>query len=196
VKTKQKERCAWANGSELYQNYHDKEWGVPVHNDRKLFEFIVLETAQAGLSWITILKKREGYRKAFKNFDAQKASTMTKRDVAKLLKDASIIRNRLKIESTIANAKAFLEVQKEFGSFAKYSWDRLGGQPILNRRRTLKDLPPKTAYAEDWSRELKKRGFKFLGPTVLYAHMQAVGMVNDHLVTCFRYPKEAKRRTA
>lgn len=183
---KQRRRCDWANNGEIYEKYHDNEWGVPVHDDRKLFEFIVLETAQAGLSWITILKKREGYRKAFKNFDPKKVAKMTKADVSRLLKDPSIIRNRLKIESTISNAKAFLEIQREFGSFAKYSWARVGGRPIRIKRKTLKDLPAKTELAEVWAKELKKRGFKFLGPTVLYAHMQAVGMVNDHLDYCFR----------
>lgn len=171
--------------------YHDEEWGVPVRNDRKIFEFLVLESMQAGLSWRTILQKRENFRKAFANFDYKKIAGFGKREVARLMKDAGIIRNRLKIEAVINNAQKFMEVQKEFGTFAKYMWDFVGGSPILGKRRTLKDIPAVTREAEIFAKDLKSRGFKFMGPTVVYAHMQAIGMVNDHIVNCFRY-KEIK----
>lgn len=185
-------RCAWVNPNNgLYVNYHDTEWGVPVHDDQKLFEFIVLESAQAGLSWEIILKKREGYRKAFKNFDPKKVAKMTDTHVEKLLKDPSIVRNRLKVTATIENAKRFLEVQKEFGSFSDYMWGWVKGKPIQNAWKTIKQLPAKTPLAEAMAKDLKKRGFKFLGPTVWYAHMQAVGMVNDHTTDCFRYHKKS-----
>ena len=171
--------------------YHDREWGVPVTSDRRIFEFLVLESAQAGLSWLTILRKREGYRRNFANFDPKKVAKFSKKDVARLLKDPSIIRNRLKIEATINNAQKFLEVQKEFGTFSKYMWSFVGSKPIDGKRKSLKDLPAITKEAEAFSKDLKNRGFKFLGPTTIYAHMQAVGMANDHITSCFRY-KELK----
>lgn len=181
-------RCEWgAKGGELYQVYHDTEWGVPVYDDQKIFEFLVLESAQAGLSWLTVLKKRENYRRAFAGFNPKRIARFTRRDVQKLLQNAGIIRNRAKIESAVNNAQRFLEVQKEFGSFAKYIWGFVGGKPICNRRRTIKELPAITPEAETLAKDLKKRGFKFLGPTVMYAHMQATGMVNDHVINCFRY---------
>lgn len=167
--------------------YHDLEWGVPVHNDRLLFEFLVLEGAQAGLSWSTILERRKGYRKAFHNFDARRVAGFTENDVAHLLNDRGIIRNRLKIESTIENARRFLEVKKEFGSFDKYIWQFVGGKPVKNKFRKLSDLPAQTNESQAMSRDLKKRGFRFVGPTICYALMQAVGMVNDHMTDCFRY---------
>lgn len=185
---KSKQRCAWVGEqNDLYNEYHDKEWGVPVYDDRVLFEFLILEGAQAGLSWLTILKKREGYRKAFKNFDPKKVATMTDADQAKLLTNPNIIRNRLKIAATIINAKKFLEIQKEFGSFSTYQWQWVGGKPIQNTFKTMKDVPAVTKEAEAFSKDLKKRGFKFVGPTIMYAYMQAVGMVNDHTINCFRY---------
>lgn len=185
--TVKNQRCAWPTADPLMLKYHDTEWGAPTHDDRKIFEFLVLESAQAGLSWKTVLNKRENYRKAFSSFDPVKVAHYTARDVKRLLADAGIIRNRLKIEATITNAKRFLEIQEEFGSFAKYMWSWVGGKPIVHNIRTLKDYKPYTEEAKAWSKDLKKRGFKFLGPTVIYAHMQAVGMVNDHMVTCFRY---------
>lgn len=179
-------RCAWVTpGNEIYEKYHDTEWGVPVKDDQKLFEFLVLESAQAGLSWITVLKKRENYRKAFAGFDPKKIARFDEKKVEALMLDAGIIRNRAKILAAIGNARVFLSVQKEFGSFAKYIWDFVEGKPIQNKIRTLKDLPAVTPLAEKLSKDLKKRGFKFLGPTVMYAHMQATGMVNDHFVDCF-----------
>lgn len=185
-------RCKWVKtDNKLYLDYHDQEWGVPVTDDQTLFEFIVLESAQAGLSWELILKKREGYRRAFKGFDPKKVAKMTKKDVERLLKDESIIRNRLKIEATIKNAKAFLEVQKEFGSFAAYMWRWVDNTPIQNRWKSIKQIPAETELSKAMSKDLKKRGFSFLGPTVWYAHMQAVGMVNDHTINCFRYKEIA-----
>ena len=169
------------------REYHDKEWGVPVHSDRKHFEFLVLEGAQAGLSWSTILKRREGYRKAFANFDPKKVAKFTKRDVNRLLKDPGIIRNKLKVTSAINNAQRFLEIQQEFGSFDKYIWQFVGGQPIKNKWTKMSQLPAVTEESKALSRDLKKRVFTFVGPTIIYAHMQAVGMVNDHVVGCFRY---------
>ena len=181
-------RCAWVPlTDQLYQEYHDMEWGVPVYDDRTIFEFLVLESAQAGLSWITILRKRENYRKAFAQFDPARIARFTSKDVERLLNNAGIVRNRLKIESTVNNAKRFLKIQKEFGNFSKYIWNFVGGKPIRNRWRKLSDLPAITKEAETLSKDLKIRGFKFLGPTVIYAHMQATGMVNDHTVDCFRY---------
>jgi DNA-3-methyladenine glycosylase I len=171
----------------LYRDYHDKEWGVPVHDDRLLFEFLILEGAQAGLSWGTILRKRENFWRAFDGFDPRKVAKYDGRDVKRLLKDAGIIRNRLKIESAIKNAKAFLEVQKEFGSFDEYSWPFVGGRPIVNKWRTLKEIPATSAESEAMSKDLLGRGFRFVGPTICYAHMQATGMVNDHVTSCFRY---------
>jgi DNA-3-methyladenine glycosylase I len=179
-------RCAWAKG-DLYIAYHDHEWGVPVHDDRLLFEFLILEGAQAGLSWITILKKRENYRRAFDNFDAHKIARYQSRKIQKLLSDPGIVRNKLKIHSSIQNAKAFLAVQKEFGSFDQYLWQFVGGQSIRNHWKSLKEIPPRTAVSDAMSRDLLKRGFKFVGSTICYAFMQAVGMVNDHTTDCFRY---------
>lgn len=182
-----KKRCAWVSENDtLMEAYHDTEWGVPVYSDRKIFEFLVLESAQAGLSWRTILARRGGYKKAFLNFDPKKVAKMGKRDVTRLMKDTSIIRNRLKIESTIQNAKLFLEVQKEHGSFSNYMWQFVGGEPLQHTRKTLKEVPATSTESELLAKDLKKRGFKFLGPTIMYAHMQAVGMVNDHTVDCFR----------
>jgi DNA-3-methyladenine glycosylase I len=171
--------------------YHDKEWGVPLHNDRKLFEFLILEGFQAGLSWRTILHKRENFRKAFDNFDFNKVAKYDKRKVNSLLKDAGIIRNKLKIESAITNAKAFLQVRKEFGTFDKYIWGFVNGKPAQNKFKSLKELPAKTKLSDKISDDLKKRGFKFVGSTIVYAHMQATGMVNDHVLGCYRY-KEVK----
>ena len=187
-----KKRCGWtvANWKKidpLMVAYHDTEWGVPLHDDRKLFEFLVLEGAQAGLSWMTVLKKRENYRKAFEGFDPQKVSRYNKAKIRKLLGDAGIIRNRLKIESAVTNAKAYLKVQEEFGSFAAYSWRFVDGEPIINRWKTLKQMPATSFISEAFSKDLKQRGFRFVGPTIIYAHMQAVGMVNDHTTDCFRY---------
>lgn len=188
-----KKRCVWVKlNNPLYVTYHDDEWAVPVFDDQKLFEFIVLESAQAGLSWEIILKKREGYRKAFKNFDPRKVARMGETDVENLMRDESIIRNRLKITATISNAAAFLKVQKEYGSFATYMWQWVNDSPLQNDLKHRDDIPAKTELAEAMAKDLKKRGFKFLGPTVWYAHMQAVGMVNDHTTDCFRH-KEVQR---
>jgi DNA-3-methyladenine glycosylase I len=186
-------RCAWAK-TELSIPYHDREWGVPVHDDRVLFEFLNLEGAQAGLSWETILKKRESYRTAFDQWDARKIARYDARKVAALLADPGIVRNRLKVAATIANAQAFLAVQKEFGSFDKFLWQFVGGKPIQNARGGLKNIPPRTAEAEAMSKALLKRGFKFVGPTICYALMQAVGMVNDHCVDCPRWRELGGRR--
>ena len=179
-------RCAWAT-TEPAITYHDEEWGVPVHDDRVLFEFLILEGAQAGLSWNTILKKRENYRNALDGFHPEKIARYNKRDVQRLLRNEGIVRNRLKIAATIENAKRFLEVKKEFGTFDAYLWTFVGGKPIQNRWRTLADVPARTAESDDMSRDLLGRGFKFVGSTICYAFMQATGMVNDHLVTCPRY---------
>jgi DNA-3-methyladenine glycosylase I len=179
-------RCAWAT-TEPAITYHDKEWGVPVHDDRVLFEFLILEGAQAGLSWNTILKKRENYRKALDRFRAEKIADYGKREVQRLLLNDGIVRNRLKIAATIQNAKMFLTVRKEFGSFDNYIWSFVGGEPIQNRRRTMADVPARTTESDAMSRDLLRRGFKFVGSTICYAFMQATGMVNDHLVTCPRY---------
>ena len=180
-------RCEWANGGELEQSYHDNEWGVAIHDDRSLFEFLILEGAQAGLSWSTILKKRESYRKAFHNFDARKISQYTEKDVSRLLANPEIIRNRLKIAATITNARAFLQLQKEFGSFDNYIWQFVNGKPIRNSWTKITDIPSSTPESDTMSKDLQKRGFKFVGTTICYAFMQAVGMVNDHVVGCFRY---------
>ena len=174
--------------------YHDKEWGSPVHNDRKIYEFLVLEAFQAGLSWRTILDKRENFRKAFAGFDFRKVARFSARDVARLMKDPGIIRNRAKIEAAVNNAKCFIKVRREFGTFARYMWSWVGGKPIVHKLRRLEDYPPFTDEAVAWAKDLKERGFKFLGPTVVYSHMQAVGMVNDHTVACFRH-RELARRT-
>jgi DNA-3-methyladenine glycosylase I len=185
-----KERCGWAKGDQ-YIAYHDEEWGVPVHDDRLLFEFLILEGAQAGLSWSTILNKREAYRKAFAGFDPRKVARFDEEKIASLLENPGIVRNRLKIQSSVANAQAFLAVQKEFGNFDSYIWGFTGGKVLQNRRQTLKDVPPRTPESDAMSKDLRKRGFNFVGSTICYAFMQATGMVNDHLVTCFRY-KELK----
>jgi DNA-3-methyladenine glycosylase I len=183
-----KERCGWAEGQfDQYVRYHDEEWGVPVHDDRKHFEFLVLESAQAGLSWAIILKKRAGYRKAFADFDYHIVAGYGSGMVEELLLDASIIRNRAKIEATINNAKRFIEVQKEFGSFDNYVWQFVNGKPIVNKSANMKQVPVTTAESDALSKDLKKRGFKFLGSTTIYAHMQAIGLVNDHTADCFRY---------
>ena len=183
-----KKRCFWANSTNpLYVKYHDEEWGKPVYDDRKIFEFLVLEAFQAGLSWRIILYKRENFKKAFKNFDYRKVARFTARDRARLVRDAGIVRNKAKIAATVQNAKLFMEVQKEFGTFSKYMWQWVKGHPIRHRLKTIKDYPVVISETEAWAKDLKKRGFKFLGPTVLYAHMQAVGMVNDHVVHCFRH---------
>lgn len=181
-------RCHWVPpGNELYEHYHDVEWGVPVHDDRKQFEFLILEGAQAGLSWATILKRREGYRKAFANFDWEKVARYTEKDKERLLKDEGIIRNRAKIEAAIQNAKSFAQVREEFGTFDAYIWGFVDGKTLQPRRKSIAEVPPKTKEAEALSKDLKKRGFKFVGPTIMYAHMQAVGLVNDHTTDCFRY---------
>lgn len=180
-------RCPWPANDELMIAYHDTEWGRPVHDDRVIFEFLVLETFQAGLSWRTVLHKRENFRKAFKKFEVKKVAKMTEADLERLMHDAGIIRNRQKIAATINNAKRFIEVQKEFGSFNKYMWSWVGKKTIKHKLKTAKDYPTTCDEAIAWSKDLKKRGFAFLGPTVVYAHMQATGMVNDHLVTCFCY---------
>jgi DNA-3-methyladenine glycosylase I len=187
-----KKRCAWAGTDPLYVAYHDEEWGVPVHNDRRLFEFLVLEGAQAGLSWSTILRKRDAYRRAFDRFDPRKVARYDERKIATLLADAGIVRNRAKTTSAIKNARAFLDVQAEFGSFEAYQWRFVGGRPKRNRRRAVGDIPARTAESDAMSKDLKSRGFTFVGSTIIYAHMQAVGMVNDHVVDCFRHREVAK----
>ena len=179
-------RCAWASG-ELLIRYHDEEWGVPVHDDRVLFEFLILEGAQAGLSWNTILNKRDNYRKAFAGFDPQKVARYDRRKAAQLMRDSGIVRNKLKIASAIANAKAFLEVQKEFGSFDRYIWQFVDGKPIVNSPRSMRQLRARSPDSDAMSKDLKRRGFNFVGSTICYALMQAVGIVNDHFVDCFRY---------
>lgn len=181
-------RCAWADPrSDKYIRYHDTEWGVPVHDDRTQFEFLILEGAQAGLSWSTILNKREGYREAFAEFDPEKVARFTRRKIESLLKNPAIVRNRLKVESAVANARAFLKIQDEVGSFDQYIWQFVGGSPVQNRFRALSDLPASTAESDALSKDLKSRGLKFVGSTIIYAHMQATGLVNDHVVDCFRY---------
>lgn len=180
-------RCEWAGNDPLYNDYHDKEWGVPLYDENKIFEFLILETFQAGLSWITILRKRENFRKAFDNFDYKKIATYGQDKFDELMQDAGIIRNRLKIKATISNAQAFMKVQEEFGSFSKYIWGYTGGIPIQNSFKSLTELPACTPLSDKISKDLKKRGFKFVGSTVIYAHMQATGMVNDHVVDCFRH---------
>ena len=187
-----RKRCGWPGADPLYVGYHDREWGVPLHDDRALFEFLVLEGAQAGLSWLTILRKREAYRRAFRGFDPQKVARFSKRDVARLLADAGIVRNRLKIESAVRNAKAFLRVQQEFSSFDGYQWRFVDGRPVQNRWKTLRDLPARTPVSDAFSKDMKQRGFSLVGSTIIYAHMQAVGMVNDHVVSCFRHKEVAR----
>lgn len=183
-----KTRCSWCEGSyEDYITYHDKEWGVPVHDDRIHFEFLILEGAQAGLNWSTILKKREGYRKAFADFNPEVVANYSEAEMEELLLDPSIIRNKLKVKSAVTNAQNFLKVQEEFGSFDKYIWSFVGGKPIVNKWRTMADVPATTAESDIMSKDLKKRGFKFVGSTIMYAYMQACGLVNDHIKDCFRY---------
>jgi len=182
-----KKRCDWVGENPLYIAYHDTEWGVPVYDDAKLFEFLVLETFQAGLSWITILNKRENFRKAFDNFDYHKIADYDEKKQESLRQDVGIIRNKLKIKATITNAQAFIQVQKEFGSFSKYIWSFVDGKPLINKWKKNKDVPANTKLSDLISKDLKKRGFKFVGSTIVYAHMQATGMVNDHTTDCFRY---------
>ena len=187
-------RCGWASGADaLMLDYHDREWGVPVHDDRKHFEFLVLEAAQAGLSWAIVLKKREGYRRAFSEFDPQKVARYTEKRIDKLMLDPSIVRNRMKIESAVNNARQFLAIQKEFGSFDAYCWRFVDGRPKLNRWKAMKNIPATSPESDAFSKDLKKRGFGFVGSTVIYAYMQAVGMVNDHLVECFRHGEVLER---
>jgi DNA-3-methyladenine glycosylase I len=183
----QKIRCPWCGNDPVYMDYHDNEWGVPLHDDQRLFEMLVLEGAQAGLSWITVLKKRDNYRKAFDKFDARKIAKYDEKKVSELLSNEGIIRNKLKINAAIGNAKAFLAVQEEFGSFDKYIWQFVGGKPIKNKFEGMKQVTPRTADSDAMSKDLLKRGFKFVGSTICYAYMQATGMVNDHLRDCYRY---------
>jgi DNA-3-methyladenine glycosylase I len=185
-------RCAWVGSDPLMLRYHDREWGVPVHNDRKHFEFLILEGAQAGLSWSIVLRKREGYRRAFSAFDPEKVARYAAKRIQKLLGDPKIIRNRLKIGSAVHNAKAFLAVQEEFGSFDSYCWRFVDGRSRLNRWKAMSEIPATSRESDAFSKDLKRRGFRFVGSTIIYAHMQAVGMVNDHLVDCFRY-REIRR---
>lgn len=182
-----KHRCGWCKGDDLYEAYHDQEWGVPVYDDATIFEFLILETFQAGLSWITILRKRDNFLKAFDFFDYKTIANYDQDKIDSLLQDAGIIRNKLKINATISNAKAFMVIQEEFGTFSKYIWDFVDGKPIKNKVDVYKNAPASTAISEALSKDLKKRGFKFVGPTVVYAHMQATGMVNDHEMDCYRY---------
>jgi DNA-3-methyladenine glycosylase I len=189
-----RKRCPWGTGDPLYEAYHDREWGVPLHDDRRLFEMLILEGAQAGLSWITILRKRSAYRKAFDGFDARTVATYGARDVRRLMNDAGIVRNRLKIEAAIANARAFLDVQREHGSFDAYLWSFVGGRPIRNAWTAMARIPTRTPESDAMSKALKARGFSFVGSTICYAFMQATGMVNDHLVDCFRYREVSRPR--
>lgn len=182
-------RCEWVDtNNQLYVDYHDNEWGVPVHDDRILFEFLTLEGAQAGLSWITILQKREGYRKAFAEFDVQKVASFSETRIQELKSNPAIVRNELKIRSTVTNAKAFIKVQEEFGSFNTFLWSFVGGEPVVNHWKNIHEVPAKTSESDKISKVLKKRGFKFVGSTIIYAYMQAVGLVNDHTVNCFKHP--------
>ena len=192
---KKVKRCGWGESDPIYFRYHDGEWGVPVHNDRRLFEMLILEGTQAGLSWLIVLRKREEYRKAFDNFDACRIARYTEKRVQNLLSNPGIIRNRLKITAAIDNAKAFLKVQEEFGSFDKFLWSFVSGKPKQNRFKRLKEIPSRTPESDAMSRELKKRGFRFVGSTICYAFMQAVGMVNDHIVSCYRHKEIARRIT-
>ena len=182
-----KYRCGWCEGDPIYEAYHDKEWGVPVYDDETLFEFLILETFQAGLSWITVLRKRENFRKAFDDFDYKKIAQYQQTKIDSLLQDVGIIRNKLKVNATITNAQAFMKIQEEFGSFSKYIWGFVDGKPIKNTYQTLNNVPANTPISDMLSKDLKKRGFKFVGTTVVYAHMQATGMVNDHVKDCFRH---------
>jgi DNA-3-methyladenine glycosylase I len=183
----EKHKCGWCVGDDLYEAYHDQEWGVPVYDDETLFEFLILETFQAGLSWITILRKRENFRKAFDNFDFKKIAKYNQPKIDSLLQNVGIIRNKLKIRATITNAQAFMQIQDEFGSFSKYIWQFVNGKPIKNEWASMNDVPSTTPISDAISKDMKKRGFKFVGSTVIYAHMQATGMVNDHLIQCFRH---------
>ena len=185
-------RCAWAGTEKLFIDYHDREWGVPVHDERKFFEMLILEGAQAGLSWSTVLKKRDAYRRAFAQFDPQKVARFNKQKINELMDNPGIIRNRLKIESAVKNARAFLEIQKKFDSFDQYIWKFTGGEPLVNTWKKLSDIPAQSSESDAMSKDLKQHGFNFVGSTICYAFMQAAGMVNDHLVTCFRY-EEVKR---
>jgi DNA-3-methyladenine glycosylase I len=180
-------RCPWCTGSQLYQDYHDKEWGSPVFDDRVHFEFLVLESAQAGLSWITILKKRENYRRAYKGFDPQKVARYGPKQIASLLEDAGIIRNRLKIEASINNAKHFLEIQKEFGSFSNFIWAFTKGKPVIGKWKSIEQIPARSELSDKVSADMKKRGFRFLGSIIMYSHLQATGIINDHIKSCFRF---------
>ncbi|WP_281238042.1 DNA-3-methyladenine glycosylase I [Flavobacterium praedii] len=185
----QRKRCSWCTSSELYQKYHDEEWGVPVYDDKTLFEFLILETFQAGLSWITILNKRENFRAAFDAFDYIKIANYTEPKIQDLLQDPGIIRNQLKIRSAVSNAISFIKIQEEFGSFSKYIWDFVDGKPIINNRKNISEVQATTPLSDAISKDLKKRGFKFVGSTVIYAHMQATGMVNDHTEDCWKAPQ-------
>ena len=187
-----KKRCEWADSHPLNVEYHDKEWGVPVYNDRKIFEFLILEGAQAGLSWLTVLKKRKTYKKAFDNFNAEKIARYDSKKVKELLQNPGIIRNRLKVAAAITNAIAFLEIKNEFGSFKKFIWQFVDGKPIVNKRKKMSDIPATSPESDAMSKDLKQRGFKFVGSTICYAHMQATGMVNDHTTDCFRYKEVMK----
>ncbi|WP_236664868.1 DNA-3-methyladenine glycosylase I [Marivirga atlantica] len=187
MSTNEKVRCDWCRGSELYEKYHDEEWGVPVHDDKKHFEFLILESAQAGLNWLTILKRREGYRKAFASFDVEKVARFTDADYERLIKDEGIIRNKLKVRGAITNAQLFINIQKEFGSFNQYIWSFVDGKTIQNEWKSMKEVPATTKESDALSKDLKKRGFKFAGSTIMYAHMQACGLVNDHITSCFRH---------
>lgn len=189
-----RQRCSWAGDDALYQEYHDTEWGVPLHDDRRLFEFLVLEGAQAGLSWITILRKRENYRAAFDGFDAERIAAYGANKIESLLQDAGIVRNRLKVQAAITNARKFLDVQDEFGSFDRFIWQFVDGKTRQNRWRSMAEVPASTTESDALSRELKRRGFKFVGPTICYAHMQATGMVNDHTTDCFRHAELCNRK--
>ncbi len=191
-KASNKVRCGWAGADATYVSYHDTEWGVPVYDDQRLFEFLVLEGAQAGLSWITILRKRDAYRKAFANFDPEKVARFNAKKLDALMQDAGIVRNRLKIESAVKNARAFLKLQEELGSFSDYQWAFVGGKPLQNRHASMKQIPARTPISDALSKDLKKRGFNFVGSTIIYAHMQAVGMVNDHIDACFRQTPVAR----
>ena len=191
---KEKTRCSWCHGVDIYIDYHDNEWGIPVHDDRELFEMLMLEGAQAGLSWITVLKKREGYRKAFDNFDAKKVAKYTDKKLEKLRENPNIIRNKLKIASARTNAKLFLEVQKEFSSFDKYIWQFVGGKPKKNKFKEMSDVPATTPESDAMAKDLKKRGFKFVGSTICYAYMQACGMVNDHITSCHKWKAVSKMK--
>jgi DNA-3-methyladenine glycosylase I len=187
-----KKRCEWATSDSLYIHYHDQEWGVPVYDDQLIFEFLILEGAQAGLSWLTILKKRGNYQAAFDHFNPQQVAQYDTQKIEQLLLDPGIVRNRRKVESAVNNARAFLEVQREFGSFAEYIWQFVGGKPIINTWRTMEEIPAQTDESIAMSKDLIRRGFKFVGPTICYAHMQATGMVNDHVIDCFRYAELSK----